>query len=353
MKFKGELIRPARRSQGAGIMGRPVFKCGIAFAALVMASFPVGQGFAQGGGRPPAQQWWTYKSRGGIYTAPNRPYWKLSDLKQQHAGQSSWQQLIISNQQQQATYNSAAPGSKFGPRMNTDTNALFVVIAGEMHFTVEGQQPVTATRGSIVNILNSTIHSWEIAGNQNALWIEVHPTDTNTVYPADGNQPPPVSGSQVVKVAFNHTPGVYTVPNQLHWNFFDAIANCQPIGVHVDENGLYASAIGGFATANDPADTCKGRGGPPTQGTNAAAPVNIKGTFGHMHGGKMEWWIVQSGIINGWIENAGDFHASEGDVMSAPQSTWHQMLYEGPGVSERLAIVPFPFNNENNTAGGD
>ena len=153
-------------------------------------------------------------------------------------------------------------------------------MAGEIHFTVEGQQPVTAIRGSVVNILNSTIHSWEIAGSQNALWIEVHPTDTHTVYPADEPQPPAMAKQQVVKVAFRHTPGTYTAPNQLHWNFFDAIANCQPIGEHVNEAGLYASSLGGFGSANDPADNSgKGKGGPAvTQAANAlAAPFDQKG----------------------------------------------------------------------------
>jgi mannose-6-phosphate isomerase-like protein (cupin superfamily) len=326
----------------------------IGVAALVVL-IPVSSGLAQGpGARTPPQQWWAYKEQGGVYTPPNRPYWKLSDLKASHPGQNNWSQPIISNPQQQASYNSAAPGGKFGRRMNVDTNALFVVMAGEIHFTVEGQPPVTATRGSVVNILSGTIHSWEIAGNQNALWVEVHPTDTHTVYPADEPRPASLSGSQVVKVAFNHTPGAYTAPNQLHWNFFDAIAGCQPIGVHVDEAGLYASSLGGFANANDPEDKCKGKGGPATQAGNAlAAPFDQKGTFGHMHGGKMEWWIIQSGTVVGRIENAGEFHAHEGDVMAAPQGTWHQMLLEGPGVSERLAMVPFPFNNENSVGGGD
>jgi mannose-6-phosphate isomerase-like protein (cupin superfamily) len=73
--------------------------------------------------------------------------------------------------------------------------------------------------------------------------------------------------------------------------------------------------------------------------------------FGHLHSGKMEWWIIQSGHMDGRIEATGEFHASEGDVMAAPVSTWHSMIFEGPGLSERLAITPFPFNNENNTAG--
>jgi mannose-6-phosphate isomerase-like protein (cupin superfamily) len=329
-------------------MKKIVLKSAMVFAVLALAGVSASPGFSQA--RPPAQQWWTYKTQGGVYTPPNRPYWSLADLKRQHAGQNNWQQLIISNPDQQATYNSAAPGTQFGRRMNTDTNAVFVVTAGEMHFTVEGQPPVVATRGSIVNILHTTIHSWEIAGTGNALWVEIHPTGTKAVYPADDAQPPPQPGAQIVKVAFNHTPGVYTAPNQLHWNFFDAMAACAPLGVHVNEEHQYASALAGFANANDPDDKCKARGGPPN---SPAAAFDPKAVFGHLHTGKMEWWIIQSGHMDLRLENAGEFHASEGDVMLTPTSTWHQLGFEGPGLSERLAITPFPFNNENNTASGD
>jgi len=330
---------------------------GAALAVIALAAFSVspvfGQG-ASGGNRVPAQQWWAYKEKGGVYLPPTKPYIRLADLKTQHAGQNNWSQLIINNQQQQGTYNSAASGTKFGPRMNVDTNAMFVVIAGEIHFIVEGQPPVTATRGSVVNILHSTLYSWEIAGSQNALWVEVHPTDTHTVYPADTPLPPPVTGEQVVKVAFNHTPPVYAAPNQLHWNLFEAIANCQPIGAHVDEGGLYAAALGGYAQPDGTDALCKGKPGYTSQAADAlAGPFDPESTFGHMHGGKMEWWIIQSGTVVGRIENEGEFHAHEGDVMAAPQGTWHQMLLEGPGFSERLAVVPFIFNNENNTSGGD
>src|SRR6266446_8691751 len=97
------------------------------------------------GGRGPAQTWWVNKTAGGVYKPPMRPLWKLSDLKQMHAGQNTWQEQIIRDPEQDATYNSAAAGSHFTARLHPDTPTVFVVIAGEMRFTVEGQQPVTAT----------------------------------------------------------------------------------------------------------------------------------------------------------------------------------------------------------------
>jgi hypothetical protein len=112
---------------------------------------------AQPGG--PAENWWVNKTEGGVYKKPMRPLWKLADLKKMHAGQASWSEQIILDPEQDATYNSAVPGTKFTPRMHPDTPTVFVVVAGEMHFNVEGQQPVTATRGSIVNIMKTTVFS--------------------------------------------------------------------------------------------------------------------------------------------------------------------------------------------------
>jgi mannose-6-phosphate isomerase-like protein (cupin superfamily) len=328
---------------------KKAFRYGAALA--IMAAFAVQPGAAQQGEGPrgPLQQWWVYKGSPGIYTPPNRPLWKLSDLLRAHSGQNNWSEVIVRNPQQEGTYNSAAPGTSVPTRMHVDTNALFIVVRGEMHFTVEGQPPVTATRGSEVNIPHTTLYFYQVAGSQNALWVEVHPAEYKTVYPVEGAQPPAMPGNSIVKVAFNHTPGTFVPPNQVHWNLFEAAAACAPLGVHVDEAGLYTSAIAGYAMANDPSNKCNMRVSvPPPDDTQ---PFNKNSTFGHMHAGMSEWWVIQSGHMHGRIENAGEFQAEEGDVMYAPQSSWHSQTFEGPGMSERLAIAPFAFNNMNNTGG--
>jgi mannose-6-phosphate isomerase-like protein (cupin superfamily) len=151
------------------------------FSTLAAAQQP-GRGR---GGRGPAQTWWVNKTEGGVYKQPMRPLWKLSELKQVHAGQNTWQEQIILDPEQDATYNSGAPGTKYTARMHPDTPAVFVVVAGELRFNVEGQEPASATRGAIVNIMKSTLFSYEVAGDQNALWVEVNPTNYKTVYPAE------------------------------------------------------------------------------------------------------------------------------------------------------------------------
>jgi mannose-6-phosphate isomerase-like protein (cupin superfamily) len=333
---------------------RNILRTGLAAAsllALLGVSRLLAQPAAPNAGRAPAQTWWSYKTKGGVYSAPMRPLWKLSDLKKAHAGQNNWQEQIVRNSLQEATYNSAAPGTHFGRRMHTDTETLFVVTGGEMHFTIEGQPPVVATRGSIVHVMDGTIFSYDIAGSQNALWVEVEPADFKVVYSGDDAPPPSMPGADVVKVSFTHQPGVYVAPNLVHWNLFEAVAACAPTGVKVHGDHVYASAINGFANPADPQNKCPtaGRGG-----RGAAAPsatFNPASTFGHMHPGMAEWWVVQSGHIDARIENTGLFHAEEGDVLYAPPMTWHQLDFAGDGMSERLAITPYPFNNMNNTAG--
>ena len=294
------------------------------------------------------EMWWVNKTKGGMYSPPMRPLWKLSDLKQMHAGRNNWQEQIIRDPEQDATYNSAAPGSRVGPRLHPDTPTVFVVIAGAVRFSVEGQEAVTATRGSIVNIMKTTIFSYEVVGGQNALWVEVNPANYKTVYPASGPQPPRASSGEIVKVSFNHTPAPYSPPNQLHWNLFDdGFGKCAPAGPRVMDDHLFASPLIGYVNAAD--NKCPGGrgnvGGGPSQGA-----FNPNSTFGHMHAGPAEWWIVQVGAISGKFEGVGEFHATEGDVLYAAPMTWHQMGAEAPsGPSVRLAMGGYPLINMNST----
>src|SRR5262249_50500820 len=103
---------------------------------------------AQGRGST-AETWWVNKTKGGVYTPPMRPLWKQSELNQLHAGKNNGQEPIFKDPDQDAPYTSAAPGSHFTARLHPDTPTVFVVLAGDVRFTVEGQPPVTATRGSI------------------------------------------------------------------------------------------------------------------------------------------------------------------------------------------------------------
>jgi quercetin dioxygenase-like cupin family protein len=281
-----------------------------------------------------------------------RPLWKLSELKQMHAGQNNWQEQIIRDPEQEATYNSAAPGTRFSPRIHPDTPTVFVVIAGQLRFTVEGQAPATGVRGSIVNIMKTTVYSYEAIGDQNALWVEVDPANYKVLFPAEGTTAPPADAgrSDMIRVSFGHTPPPYTGLNKLMYNTFEeAIAGCKP-GVAVDDDHIWASPLLGYVNAAD--NKCGTGNGNIGGGAPKAddPPFDSHTIFGHMHPGPAEWWIVQVGQISGKFENMGEYHATEGDVLYAAPMSWHQMAAEAPsGPNVRLAFGGYQLINMNNT----
>ena len=119
----------------------------------------------------------------------------LENLRAQekYGAQNNWREQVILDPEIDATYNSAAPASKFVRRMHPDTPTIYVLTAGEMRFDVQGQGVVNAKRGSIVNILRGAIVSYEATGAQNALWVEVHPRNYKMVYPGADTPPAPTS----------------------------------------------------------------------------------------------------------------------------------------------------------------
>jgi mannose-6-phosphate isomerase-like protein (cupin superfamily) len=314
--------------------------------------FGQGQPAAGGSGRGAVETWWVNKTAGGAYKPPMRPLWKLSDLKQMHVGENTWSEQIILDPEQEATYHSGATGTKYTARLHPDTPVLFVIIAGQVQFDVEGQSPATAVRGSIVNILKSTIFSYEVTGSQNALWVEVNSANSKTVYPSGGPPPAASKDGTVVKVAFEHQPPAYVPPNRLNFNTFtDSIDACKSGPVVIEDHLFVNPLLGYLDTAEDKCASSRSTLAASAV-KNGEPPFNPQSTFGHMHSGPAEWWIVQAGQIGGKFENTGEFHAAEGDVLYAPPMTWHQMAAEGPsGPSVRLAISGYQLINMNSMNG--
>jgi len=327
-------------------------KANIWLAACAVLACSVFGSLSAQQGRGPAGTFWVAKTKGGVYVPPNRPLTKLSDLKAKHAGQATWTELVVKDPDMQAEYNSAAPGAKISRRFHPDTANTLVVIEGEMRFNIEGQEPIVATRGSIVNVLKGTFFTYEVTGTKSALWVDINPANFKTLYPADDPPPTAPPDGQIVKVSFARTPPAYVSPNMPHWNLFEAAKAGPPGGARVVQDHLFVNPIYGFADPNDPLNPNRGRGGGRGAATSDAAPFNPNSTFGHMHPGPAEWWIVQSGQISGRFENTGEFVGSEGDILYAPPMMWHQMGFKGPGPSCRLAFGAYNFINMNNTAGG-
>src|SRR5688500_5670299 len=258
------------------------------------------------------------------YTGIHKPWIKLADLKAKHKSQSTWRELLVNDGRLTAEYLSAAPGSRVGRRFHPDTREWFAVVEGEVRVEIEGQEPFTATRGSLVNIPRQTIYSVETIGTAPSLRFTVNVAGAKTLYPQDVEPPPPAPGQQWMQVRLNRTPGRYDEFNQPHLNIHDAAS----------KNEKYS---GGRFVRDDKSEMLV------IYGHEKNMPPLNPDDKGHFHAESAEAWLVFSGKIRYAFEGQQPFIASEGDVVYVQANTWHATRFSGDGAC-RLSITEYVGN---------
>ena len=258
------------------------------------------------------------------YTGIQKPWIKLADLKSKHKGQPTWRELLVNDGRLTAEYFSAAPGTKLPRRFHPDTREWFAVVEGEVRVEIEGQEPFTAARGSLVNIPRQTIYSLETIGTSPSLRFAVNVAGAKTVYPGDVEPPPPAPGQQWLQVRLNRTPGRYDEFNQPHLNIHEAAS----------KNDKYT---GGRFVRDDKSEMLV------IYGHERNMPPLDPDDKGHFHAESAEAWLVFSGKIRYAFEGQQPFIASEGDVVYVPSNTWHATRFVGDNAC-RLSITEYVGN---------
>jgi quercetin dioxygenase-like cupin family protein len=258
------------------------------------------------------------------YTGIHKPWIKLADLKAKHKGQSTWRELLVNDGRLTAEYISAAPGTRVGRRFHPDTREWFAVVEGELRVEIEGQEPFTVTRGSLVNIPRQTIYSLETIGNGPSLRFAVNVAGAKTLYPQDVNPPAAAPGTAWTQVRINRTPGRYDEFNQPHLNIHEAAS----------KNEKYS---GGRFIRDDKSEMLV------LYGHEKNMPPLDPADKGHFHAESAEFWLVFSGKIRYSFEGQQPFIASEGDVVYVPSGTWHATRYIGDNAC-RLSITEYVGN---------
>lgn len=278
---------------------------------------------AAGRGTPP-RQWWVNKDKPGQY-GKNKVHTKLAELKARRKGQANWTEVVVEDENYHSTYNSGSPGTKITPRMRPDTREFFVVVEGEMRFTLEGQEPFVARRGSVVNLPKKTMYSAEVIGTVPALWVDANQANFKTLVPVSEPRPGQTPGHTLMKIGTTFGIGTYTGNNKPHFNLWDAEKDPKFNGQNVvQDDNMWAQAIWGY---------------------EKNLPPYNPDDKGHFHVGTSEWWVIMKGQIRHNIETVGDFTSNEGDVVYVPHSTWHATRFAGPGPSCRLAISGYQFTS--------
>jgi mannose-6-phosphate isomerase-like protein (cupin superfamily) len=250
------------------------------------------------------------------WVAPNKPIWKVSELIAAHKGQASWKEPIV-NDVLHADYIQLAPGTKTKRQFHADNPIWWVMQSGTVQFNIEGQEPIKATKGFLVQVPYRNVYNMEVLGDQPALFLEVTVTGSQVLYPAD-ETPTPIPGMDFVKVRISGKKQ-YDAKNKPFLDFNGMIAEGKnPGGAFVYDDRAFANIIRGNTQTDNPKDK------------------------GHFHEVSGEFWFVLEGQIEYKIESQPTFIAEVGDVVYVPKGLWHRAHHGPGGRSTRLAMNGYP-----------
>jgi mannose-6-phosphate isomerase-like protein (cupin superfamily) len=294
---------------------------------LIAASGTTSSGQAPTGAaqRPPARQtapliMMSPTATSAGWTGVHKPHTKLADVLARHNGQADWAETIVDDESLNAQWISLGPGRKTPRRMNGDTREWWIVQSGSLKFTVDGREPVVATKGVMVQVPYRTLYQIENVGAAPALRFEVNVARARKLYPVD-EAPVPLAGFEYVKTRVDGGAGVLDPQNRPVVDFNKVVAGQERGGAFVTDDRSFANIILGNYQRPQP------------------------GNKGHYHEEGGEFWLVMLGHIRYKLEELPEFEAEEGDVVYVPRQTWH-LASNGGKEGERscrLAMNGFPY----------
>jgi len=252
------------------------------------------------------------------WVAPNRPRWKLSEILATHAGQKSWDQPLVRDNAVHADYIQMAPGEKTKTMMYADTDVFWIVQAGQMRVTIQGQDPFVASKSFAIWVPFRTLFSMETVGDEPSLRFEVSHAGAIPQY-AIAETPPAVTGQKYVKAAYAAAPGKYPAGTKPYLDFDKDVIHGNVAAGRFIPDGSFIRGM--------------------------AVPTPPESDQGHFHIDYSEFWYIMEGKMTYKIEGVPVFTADQGDVMYAPHGRFHRTSFAGDGMATRLAIFPLPGQN--------
>jgi mannose-6-phosphate isomerase-like protein (cupin superfamily) len=324
-----------------------VFTVATAFSAIAMADPAAvnAQGGApapgargggaggRGGGGPQVLVWAPKPTELTPYVAPNRPHWKLSDVRAMHAGQNSWRQPILRDLLLESDYVQMAPGESTGRIYFGDDPFWFMVWDGQVRVTINGVQPFVASKGFMVQIRPRVDFTVATEGNAPSLHYEMRVARA-PVYHMDLTRQPPAQagltwyqGSQIAPRAAQLDAAAavptYSDGRRVYVDFMkEVVAGEGPFrpGAFVSDDRAFFNVI-------------RGRGQTP------APPTNL----GHFHTYGTESWFIAEGQIDYLIEGIPELiSAFPGDIVTAAEGRFHRASSGGEGQATRIATNGYP-----------
>lgn len=271
---------------------------------------------------PPLAAWTPKKTPPNPWRAPNRPWWKLADVKALHRGKANWTQPVIRNKDLVADWHQLAPGGRTTTLAYSDNRTAIIVWEGELRVSIAGQAPFAARKGFEIDVPFRVPFTLESVGSAPALYFQLNAASDMPLYPADAPAPAKVAGWTYEKRIVTGGPGGYDDRHRPYLDYYGEIVGkgARP-GAFIADQHLFVNNIRGRATPTPPASN-----------------------LGHFHVGYDEFWFVMEGNVTLQVEGQPVFTAAAGDIISAPQGHWHRASFGGPEGQwgTRVAINPYP-----------
>jgi mannose-6-phosphate isomerase-like protein (cupin superfamily) len=280
-----------------------------------------------------AQIWYSWSPKPSPMTpwkAPNKPIWRLNEIMSAHKGQADWVQPIVRDQDYAADYISMAPGKKTKPQFWADDRIFWYVASGQVRFHIQGQEPILASKGWMVQVPYRNIYWMETVGSEPSVRLEVIRNNRTPLFPAsrrDAGSAPTAPGKTYVLASYRTPPDKYDAVNKPYLDFWGDFVKRPPTpGDHpfVADTTNFMNVIRGHGTPTPP-DSNKG----------------------HFHIDYNEFWVIAEGTVDYKMEGMPVFTANVGDVVYAPQGRWHRASWAGNAMSTRIAINPRPYGMHN------
>jgi mannose-6-phosphate isomerase-like protein (cupin superfamily) len=315
----------------------------LGIAAAAATGMPVSAQFLGKPDDPPRSApsveggYWAPKpSKPTPYVAPNKVHWKLSAILAAHRGRTDWLQPLVRNAEQEADYISLGAGTKTKRQMYADDRVLWIVQDGAMKVSIDGFEPIVATKGFMVSVPYRNYYTIETIGDKPSLRFEVRRAGAKPLYPLS-ETPDPVEGKTYFKVA-RGTPGSARLENgnPIYVDFLKQVASDdKPYnGKFVWDDHFTSNILRG-----------------------KAQPVAPDTSRGHFHVDFTEFWFIMEGKIGYLIEGYPYFETEAGDVVTAATGRWHRASNSpNAPMSTRIPLNPRPgilhnFENEQSRAG--
>ena len=287
----------------------------LAVAGLAMAAV---RADAQNARPAPLHAWAPVPVKLAPYTAPNKPWKKISDILARHAGKDDWSETVVLTRDFVGDYISMAPGKKTKTIFWADDRVYWWVYSGQMKVTIQGQEPFVASKGFLVQVPYRVPYSVETVGDKPSIRFEVRAAGAVPNYVAS-ESPTPVKGFKFIDAIYTGG-GKYDEVNKPYLDFEKTIVQGGAKGGgFVKDDHTWANVI-----------------------RTPGIPTPPATSWGHFHENFAEFWVVMEGKLDFLIEGEPLITADVGDIVFAPEERWHRATSAGNGMATRLAITPRP-----------